>query len=171
LASSYLRKKRAADRRKAEEEKQKTQKKLEQYVRKKAARAVRDGKNYQPRLTSGKNAEEHSMMVAVAQKTMSELAGKMEKKMVTVAQNITDKSTKKLEKKLDVTDKVAHDAMVVADQAKNQTERVAMESPPLREWPPCAQNTKERLKGSGRARKYWSTNCCIRYKPKYWTTK
>jgi hypothetical protein len=46
LASSYLRKKRAADRRKAEEKKQK---KLEQYVQMKARRAVRDGKNYQPR--------------------------------------------------------------------------------------------------------------------------
>jgi hypothetical protein len=113
LASSYLRDKRAADRRKAEEKKQK---KLEQYVQMKARRAVRDGKNYQPR-AEGKNAEEHSKMVAIAKKTMSELAGKMEKKMVTVAQNITDKSTKKLETKLDVTDKVANDAMAAATQA------------------------------------------------------
>ena len=56
MASSYLRKKRAADRKKK-------QKKLEKYVRKEAARALRADKAYRPK---GKNAEERTTMVAVA---------------------------------------------------------------------------------------------------------
>ena len=79
-----LRDTRAADRKKK-------QNKLEKYVRKKAARAVRCGKAYRPK---GKNAEERAMMVAVAK----EVKGKLEKKM-------------------EVTDRVAKDAACLSKKA------------------------------------------------------
>ena len=79
-----LRDTRAADRKKK-------QNKLEKYVRKKAARAVRGGKAYRPK---GKNAEERAMMVAVAK----EVKGKLEKKM-------------------EVTDRVAKDAACLSKKA------------------------------------------------------
>ena len=58
MASSYLRDKRAADRKKK-------QTKLKKYVRKEARRATRCGKAYRP---TGKNAEERAMMVAAIRK-------------------------------------------------------------------------------------------------------
>ena len=63
MASSYLRNKRAADRKVK-------QKKLEQYVRKEAARALKAGKAYRPK---GKNAEERAMMDAVVEEVKAKM--------------------------------------------------------------------------------------------------
>ena len=73
MASSYLRKKRAADRKKKEDRKKK---KLAKYVRKKAARALRAGKAYRPK---GKNAEERAFMDAVVEEVKAKMADRKEK--------------------------------------------------------------------------------------------
>ena len=133
MASSYLRDKRAADRKEKQKEAEQALRKKKKYVRKEAARALKAGKAYRPK---GKSPEERAMMDAVVE----EVKGKLEKKM-------------------EVTDKVAKDAACLSKKAVACSSKAMAAVVTVAESEATTKTEVEELRKRQDARARWDPMC------------